>query len=354
MTDPRNEPVEAAFSYGMETTQPTAGSRRVPLVSVVIPTKDRKEFLREALASARALEGDDLRIEIIVADNCSSEDMSVVAAEFGAKFVTTTQPGCGATRNAGYPLTTGDYVCFLDDDDVFLPGHLRPQIAFLEAHPDYAGCVGQVQLADFHLNPIGVPFPTTMKEGGDLFAAFFRENPQVGATVVRDWVREKVGMFDGSLLSSEDSDWSLRIAKKFKMGFVPEPGILFRQRPMATHDELQWMRLGLDTHVLIRNYRRGGKHRPKPTSAFRTLLRCRGGFYWYFTQSALTHSREGDKRSMYRSFFRALRSSPLHALNDLPRQSSFRTLVGHIIRRSPADPTALSHAATEHNPQASD
>lgn len=309
-----------------------------PKLSVVIPTRDRKELLREALASVRAIEGPDLSIEIIVSDNLSGEDMEPVAREYGARFVSSEPPGCGATRNGGYPLATGEFVCFLDDDDVFLPGHIRPMIAFLEAHPDYAACVGQIQLADFDLNPIGAPFPPSYPSGKDMYAAFFEENPQVGGTVVRDWVREKVGMFDGSLLSSEDSDWTLRIAKRYKVGFVPVPAILFRQRPMASHDALQWMRMGIDTRVLINNYRRGGSDGPGPVRGLRTLLRLRGGFYGYFKRSALSHAANGDRGAMNSSLFRALRASPVHLAGDVIRSSEFRglLLLALRLRRLPA------------------
>jgi glycosyltransferase involved in cell wall biosynthesis len=305
---------------------------RKRLVSVVIPTKDRKDLLREALASVRALEGPDLEFEIIVVDNCSSEDMSGVAAEFGARFVSTREPGASATRNAGFEIASGEFVCFLDDDDTFLSGHVRPMLEFLDQNPEYAACVGQVQLADFELHPIGAPFPNSMPSDGDLFREFFRENPQVGSVVVRDWVKDKVGLFDVRLVSSEDYDWALRLARGNLVGFVPVPAVLFRQRPMATHDDLQWMRLGIDTRVIIKHFLTRGSRRVPVVLGIRTMLRCRGGFYAYFTKSALTHAQRHERRAMYRCFYRALRSSPAHAFHDLFRPSPFRRLLREIVR----------------------
>src|SRR5947209_8097109 len=88
-------------------------------VSVIVPTKDRSGLLRQALASVRALEGPDLAIELIVADNGSTDDTAAVAHEFGARLVRTLTPGAAAARNAGLRVATGEYLAFLDDDDVW-------------------------------------------------------------------------------------------------------------------------------------------------------------------------------------------------------------------------------------------
>jgi len=296
----------------------------IPLVSVVIPTKDRRDLLREALASVRALAGDDLRIEIIVADNGSSDDSSIVAAEFGARFVTNDKPGASATRNAGFRVATGDYIVFLDDDDVFLPEHLRPHLAMLHARPDFGAVVGQVQLADMQLTPFMEPYPSSMPDDGDLYRAFFGENPQVGATVSRMSVRESVGYFNEDLLSSEDAEWSLRLALRHPVGFVPVPSILFRQRPMATHDDLQWMRLRVDAGVMIASYRAAGRRRPPLAFAARAISKFRGQFYWYFVQSALVHADKHERAQMRQSIFRAFCASPIHASHDLLRPSDLR------------------------------
>ena len=123
-------------------------AERPPRVSVIIPTLNRSARLREALASVRAVIGPDLELEIIVADNGSTDDTESVVHEFGACLVRTLTAGAAAARNAGLRAATGAYVAFLDDDDVWLPGHLRPHIRLLATHPEFAGAVGQVVNTD--------------------------------------------------------------------------------------------------------------------------------------------------------------------------------------------------------------
>jgi len=61
--------------------------KRRRLVSVIVPTRDRPTLLRKALASIRALEGPDLRFEILVGDNGNSPENKSIAAEFGGFYL---------------------------------------------------------------------------------------------------------------------------------------------------------------------------------------------------------------------------------------------------------------------------
>src|SRR5438876_10295673 len=98
--------------------------REPVLVSVVVPTRDRPRLLREALASIRAVEGGDLRLEILVADNGTDHETRLVAEEFGARWLRAERPGASATRNVGLREATGEFIAFLDDDDVWLSDHV--------------------------------------------------------------------------------------------------------------------------------------------------------------------------------------------------------------------------------------
>lgn len=330
-----DQPDASASAANNDPSTPIANT---PVVSVVVPTRDREALLRETLASVRALEGDDLRIELIVVDNGSTDGTPQVAAEFGARFIAAATPGASAARNAGLRIATGDYITFLDDDDIWLPGHLRPQIAMLDAHPEFDVAVGQIQLTDFALTPIEAPYPATMPADGDAFRSFLTITPQVGATVARMRVRETVGYFDEELISSEDWDWHLRLALRHGVGFVPAPSILFRQRLMATFDDLHWKRMSYSRRVYVRNLRRAGKRRPHAATVIRTYLRHRGAFYWYFAHSAVSHAEAGERGALRVCVWRALVASPLHAAHDLARDSEMRRAVLALVLRKRLTP----------------
>ena len=325
---------DANIGMNEQSQAPGIAVKRVPVVSVVVPTRNREALLRETLASVRALEGADVKIELIVVDNGSTDGTPAVAAAFGARFTQAATPGASAARNAGFRIATGDYITFLDDDDIWLPGHLRPHLKMLESRPDLDAAVGQIQLTDFALQPIGDPYPATMPDDGDVFRSFLLTTPQVGATVARMCVRDTVGYFDEALISSEDWDWHLRLALQHRIGFVPAPSILFRQRLMATFDDLHWMRMAYGRRVFVRNLRRAGRGRRPPwASAVRTYLRHRGESYSYFARSAIAHAEAGERSALRRCVWRAIVASPLHATHDLARETDMRRAITSLVFR---------------------
>src|SRR5689334_24931801 len=117
---------------GEPMTEPahTGPARRV---SVIVPTHNRPAMLRQALASIRAIERPDLALEILVGDNGDAPETAAIAKEFGAIHLKTDRPGAAGARNAAFAAATGEYVAFLDDDDVWLPENIRPHLAQLEA-----------------------------------------------------------------------------------------------------------------------------------------------------------------------------------------------------------------------------
>jgi len=302
---------------------------------VIVPTRDRPTLLREALASIRALEGPDLCLEIVIGDNGGLPETAEIARAFGARHLHVERRGAGAARNAGLKVATGQYVAFLDDDDLWRPGHLRPQLALLAARPELNAAVGQVMLTDAARQPIGEPWPASLPTSGDVFAAFLGQYPQIGATVARIGVRETVGYFDEALVGDEDWDWHLRLALCHGVGFVPAVGVLYRGRPAGTADDLEWRRLGFTSRGFLRNVLRGGMRCPSVGRLARVHLRHRGGYYSYFVEGARRHLAAGDRQAVRKALGRAIVSSPIHAAADLFRDSVLRTVVHGLLRRQP-------------------
>jgi glycosyltransferase involved in cell wall biosynthesis len=318
-------------------------------VSVIVPTKNRSILLRQALLSIRALEGPDLDLEIIVADNGSSDDTSEVARALGARFVQTNVPGAAAARNAGLRAATGEFIGFLDDDDVWLPGHLRPHLSLLASSPDLDAVVGQVINTDQTLARRSAPWPQELPTNGKVFPAFLACLPQIGATLVRASVRDSIGYFDEQLIGDQDWDWHLRLALSHRVGFVPTPCVLFRQRNVGERDDLHWLRSRFTHRVFWQNVRRAGPQRPPLPVIARVALRHRGQFAGHFLRSAAAHVAAGDPSAAYRALIWALRSSPLHVASAMlgaaeTRKVAWSAVRGQIGRRT-MPPTSLPHAA---------
>jgi glycosyltransferase involved in cell wall biosynthesis len=141
----------------------TRGAR----VSVVVPAFNAAPFFAECLASI--VEQDPAPFEVIVVDDASTDATVEIALSFGppvrvvaattlAETPKTAQPagpneapspcanvGPAAARNAGVAASRGDFVAFLDADDLWLPGKLRRQLDLFEAQPDTDLCVTWVQ-----------------------------------------------------------------------------------------------------------------------------------------------------------------------------------------------------------------
>ena len=315
---------------------PRSRTRGRPVrVSVVIPTKNRSRLLAEAIRSVRALEGPDLELEVLVADNGSTDDTVQVATSLGARVVPAPVPGPSAARNAGLRVATGEYIAFLDDDDLWLPEHLRPQLALLDARPDLDACFGQVLPTDWEGNPLGDLYPASLPANGDVFEDVLCHWPQIGALVIRASVRQTVGYLDETLLTAEDWDWLLRISLKHRIGLVTVPGLLFRARPVATdyEDRTHLERRSVDRRVFWRYVRRGRRRILSPARVLRAALRYDGVYAGYFVQSAATHAAAGDRAAARRSLGFAVRISPLHVAAAVARRPSSlrwiaRTLLG--------------------------
>jgi glycosyltransferase involved in cell wall biosynthesis len=301
-------------------------------VSAIVPTRDRSRQLREALTSIRALEGPDLEIELIVVDNGSRDDTEAVAAELGARFVRVSQRGAAASRNEGMRLATAPYIAFLDDDDLWLSGHIRPHLQMLEEHTEYDAVVGQIVLTDCDLGPQGAPYPTTLPADGNVFASFLHWIPQVGATVARTSVRDTVGNFDPEYEGDEDWDWHLRLALRHQVGFVASPSMLFRQRALGATADQHWIRLRNMRRVFLNNVRRAGSKGPGWSSAVRLFLHQNGQFCAYFEQHAQALAKSGRFQASRRAYRRAILSSPAHAIAHLANPAQFqvgRSILAH-------------------------
>ena len=305
-------------------------------VSVIIATRNRQRLLVEAIESVRALEGPDLDLEILVVDNGSTDDTVEVATNFGARVLHCATPGSPATRNVGIRAATGDYLAFLDDDDLWLPEHLRPELALLDARPELMAVIGQIVPTDEAGNVLDDPYPIGLPENGDAFEPLLVQWPQIGAVVTRTAVRDTVGYLDESLTSGADWDWLLKIALKHRWGHVAVPAVLLRSRPVATthEDNLNLSRARVDLGVFWRNVWRGSGRRISPLRVLRAALRYHGVFAGYFLRSSIAYDEAGNPAAASRSVIHAVTISPLHVVWAVARRPSMLTWMVSLLLRA--------------------
>ena len=202
-----------------------------PRVSVILPTHNRAPLLREAIESVLAQTFFDW--ELVVVDDGSTdgttESVRLLAEKVGRiRYLRQEKKGVSAARNRGVAEASGEWVAFLDDDDLWLPEKLEKQLAFASQHPECGFLYGRADVVDEEGQTVASTpsgSPKTTLEG------LVQENTIPILTVlVRKSLIQAVGGFDESLDVAEDYDLWLRLTRETSFGFQNEQLGTYRER----------------------------------------------------------------------------------------------------------------------------
>ena len=201
-------------------------------ISVIIPNYNYGRFIGEAIQSVLAQTYPPL--EIIVVDDGSTDDSVKIVESFGekVKLIKQKNGGVGKARNTGAKNSTGNFIAFLDADDIWLPTKIERQIQMFQADSE----IGLVTAATREFNSDGdILIEHLDGKGGwcaeDLLLFSQRVVNGPGSTsLIRREVIEQVGGFDENkeMHPSEDWEFCYRVAQKFKLGFLPEVLVEYR------------------------------------------------------------------------------------------------------------------------------
>ena len=201
----------------------------VPSVSVVITTYNRARLLPRAIESAQNAGSD---LEVIVVDDCSTDETPEVCAKMrGIRYVRlNTNQGLASARNAGIAESRSEFIAFLDDDDLRLPGSIDKQLQTLAADDRIALCYGQALIGDAQRQlPTGEIYPLDCPQG-DVFWDLLEENFIPMPTVlVRKSSLCSEGGFNTTLTLIEDWDMWLRLSERFSLAALVEPVAIYRK-----------------------------------------------------------------------------------------------------------------------------
>jgi glycosyltransferase involved in cell wall biosynthesis len=197
-------------------------------ISVIIPAFNQGHYLGEAIQSVIDQTFPDF--ELIVVDDGSTDKTAQVACSFldpRVHYIHQENRGLSAARNTGILRSSGEYLTFLDSDDLFVADKLETLLNALQQDPGLGFVAGQAVLIDENALPLGKIFDTPLPENP---ANLLLWNPLHVCSVMlrRDW-QEKAGLFDETLNAYEDWDMWLRLARVgCRMGWVPHPVSLYR------------------------------------------------------------------------------------------------------------------------------
>ncbi len=194
------------------------------MVSVIITTYNRRSFLREAVLSALGQSYGDT--EVIVIDDGSRDGSFDVVRDLPIRYEWKENGGVSSARNLGIALARGEYLSFLDVDDLWKPEKLAVQLAQMEADGYAVSYTDEIWVKDGRwLNQK----KRHRKYSGSIYE---RCLPlciiSPSSAMIAKRVFDEVGLFDESLPVCEDYDMWLRISSQYPVLFVPLPLIVKR------------------------------------------------------------------------------------------------------------------------------
>jgi len=215
-------------------------------ISVVIPTYNRAELLAKTL---RSIERQSLApAEVIVVDDGSTDDTDRLLA--AGKAIVVSNPGGGwgpaRARNAGLNRASGEFVAFVDSDDLIPPEAFRALHRALTDAPEAPFAYGRGLAAletngDWQQQGLIAPTPEEMRK--PLQSLFVRNRVPASGALVRAEAARSVGGYDVSIVWSEDHDFWLRLSMRAAGVYVPELVCVYRRHlgnrhtPLASGDE---------------------------------------------------------------------------------------------------------------------
>lgn len=199
----------------------------MPRTSIIITTRSRPRLLPRAIASARASGKD---VEIVVVDDASTDETAEVCRTIpGIKYVRIDRnQGVAGARNIGLVASSGEYLAFLDDDDVRLPGSLDQQIRILDQTPEAMMIYAQAipEDADGACRP---PYPQEGPQGDIFWDLMVRNFIPSGSAVFRRACISRIGLLDETIPGLDDWDLWIRIAELFPVAVIETPVMIWRQ-----------------------------------------------------------------------------------------------------------------------------
>lgn len=205
-----------------------------PLVSVIIPAYNAEKYLAETLESvlAQTLQ----EIEVIVVDDGSRDGTARIAQGFPrVRYVHQANGGVSSARNHAAALSTGEFLAFLDSDDIWHPDKLRQQVEAFRLHPDSA-----FSRTEFTCDPVSwESLPAQLPDSTprhsiipELSTSFLAPYFTTSTVMVRRTAYEEANGFDASLRIAEDVDFYLRVLARHPKLILMSEQLVYK-RPVA-------------------------------------------------------------------------------------------------------------------------
>ncbi len=282
-------------------------------VSIIIPAYNAGRFIAETMDSVINQTYKDWEL-IIINDGSTDNTLNIIEAyskkEARISFVTKNNSGVSDTRNKGIDKAKGEFIAFLDADDVWLPENLQKKIEYLKKHPDVDFVFSNMLQADKNLQN---QIPAPLGKDKTIFEDLLLWNGEVipgpcSNLVVRKKCLDSGIRFDPALTTIADQNFTVQLAAKHKGKLIKEFLWVYRVLPGSMSKSLAVMEKdSLTTYNIYKqkNYFASGSFRRK---CFANMYLIVGASWW----------KDGNEKMKGLSFLiRAFFTSPIHTSGKL-------------------------------------
>jgi len=309
--------------------------RKMPVVSVVMPSFNHEEFISEAIESVLGQDFDDF--ELIIVDDASTDSSKQIIQQYAAEdsriraIFHETNGGFSKTMNDGIETAKGEFVANLDSDDVWMTDKLSKQLKVLEQNPDLI-IWAEGEVVDEKGRLSGQTFSerwgtTSAKKSGDLWQELLRTNCIFNSSVL--YKKQNLGdaRYDEEVSYLDDYKLWLEMARQRHFHYIAEPLAKYR-----IHSD-NW--LGGSGPETLKRQRTAGQeylsiaedamrqYDDEITRKTRAVIFARMGSIYYSA---------GEKKKGLRFFLRAVMCNPFEKRNFLyPRLALGRMLDRRLI-----------------------
>ncbi len=253
----------------------------LPLVSIIIPTYNRQQFVLRAVQSALNQTFQD--IEVVVVDDGSDDNTELVLGSIDDERIKILKHdnnlGSPAARNTGIAAAKGQYIAFLDSDDEWYPDKLEKQIALF----------GSSHLEDLGAVNCGLVVDSSSRRGrqywqpsarGRVFWTYLelREYHDTASMwlIKKEYLDALAGPFDSRLLYVQVSDLLLRLSRLCQFDYIPEPLLTYYDHDMVPRNVLYPLSIQKEAYELyLKKHEIYFQQRPKIHSRILTTFGTR-------------------------------------------------------------------------------
>jgi len=204
-----------------------------PLVSVLMPAYNRGAFIGAAIESVRKQTYPHWQL-CVVDDGSKDETPQIIAAlaaeDSRIRWQTQANSGQAVARNRALKMSTGSLVCFLDSDNLWLPGKLEQQVEIMQRRPEVGVLYGETDSIDADGNPLP-PIRMTRHSGRITLPLLIDNFVNFNTSMTRREHLEAVGGLDERVRRADDYDLWLRLSAVCEFAYEPASWALYRIMP---------------------------------------------------------------------------------------------------------------------------